>query len=59
MITKERTIDCVEKFLRCYTDKELCDGWCDRCKHDFSENWLDEVLPSALYWLKENKGKGE
>ena len=53
MMTKERTINCVEKFLQCYTNKDLCMGECDGCKNDFSENWIDEVLPSALYWLRE------
>ena len=54
MITKERTVDCAEKFLQCYKDEEICIGECDGCKNDFPENWLDEVLPSALHWLKQD-----
>lgn len=57
MLSKERTIECMEKFLRC----ECNHCWrmdCDECENNFSESWIYDVLPSALMWLKENGEEG-
>lgn len=50
MLSKERTIGCMRKFLKC--DSNTCLGDCEDCENNFQEDWMCDVLPSALIWLK-------
>lgn len=58
MLSKERTIECLEKYFNC--DSNTClRRDCDGCENDYPEDFKEDVLTSALIYLKEENNTPE